>query len=167
MTRKTLAFVAAIAAATLLATATVDAQPGPGWGMGQGQGMGRGMGLNPNAPWRERFAAIDTNGDGVITKDEVATQAEMVFAAMDADSSGALTKEEYMGVRMGAQRGYNPARVDAMQKQKAARFAPMDRNGDGTVTLAEFAADHQAMFTAMDRDGDGRVTPAEFRGRHW
>ena len=64
MTRKTLAFVAAIAAATFLATAPVDAQPGPGWGMGQGMGMGRGMGLNPNAPWRERFAAIDTNGDG-------------------------------------------------------------------------------------------------------
>ena len=86
---------------------------------------------------------------------------------MDADSSGSLTKDEYMSVRMGSQRGYNQARMDAMQQQKANRFAPMDTNRDGTVSEAEFLADHDAMFAKMDRNGDGRVVPAEFRGHRW
>lgn len=173
MTLKTVAFATVLLGSIAAAVSLAEAQPGMGMGMGQGQGMGmgqgmgRGMGLNPNAPWRERFALLDENKDGVISKAEAAAQAEAVFAAMDADSSGALTKEEYMSVRMGAQRGWNPARADAMQQQKAARFQPMDTDRDGTVSKAEFLAGHEALFAAMDRDGDGRVTPAEFRSRRW
>ncbi|SFK38414.1 hypothetical protein [Methylophaga sulfidovorans] len=40
------------------------------------------------------FAHIDTNGDGVITKDEATTAALKRFEKMDANGDGQVTKEE-------------------------------------------------------------------------
>ncbi len=164
--RLTIALV--VATATAIAVGPSFAQgPGGGPGMGMGMGMGRGMG-NPEAPWRARFAQIDENKDGVIDRTELQAQAGGVFDAMDADSSGAITLEEYKAVRMGPQRGWNPARQAMMQNRKIARFAPMDANRDGSVTRAEFVAYHgDVMFARMDRNGDGRVTPLEFRRHGW
>lgn len=144
---------------------------GPGWGMGQGRGMGMGQGRgmnNPDAPWRVRFASLDENHDGFISRDELRSNASGVFDAMDGDGDGQLTLAEYKSVRMGAQRGLNPARESMMQSRKVARFAPMDTNRDGKVSRAEFLTAHgEAMFARMDRDGDGRVTPLEFRRHGW
>ncbi|MCI5119194.1 MAG: RNA polymerase subunit sigma-70 [Candidatus Electrothrix sp. LOE1_4_5] len=50
------------------------------------------------------------------------------------------------------------------------RFAELDTNKDGNVTLSEFmAVDHprgedqaKAMFKAKDTDNDGKLTQAEF-----
>lgn len=157
MTWKTIALATTLFVTAATAALPAGAQPaGPGWGGGR-----------PDAPWRERFATLDTNGDGAITKAEFVDGAGAVFAAMDADSSGDLTKAEYMAVRMGPQWGGNPDRMAAMQARKAGRFATMDTNGDGRASRAEFMADHEKQFAAMDRNGDGRVIPAEFRGRHW
>lgn len=177
MKRRTLAltFIAAGALAVAFATMpTADAQPGPGmgWGQGagrgQGAGMGGGMGMGrPDAPWRERFAAIDTDGNGTISAAEMREQAEGVFAAMDVNSDNRLTREEYMAVRMGAQRGYNPDRQALMQSRKAARFGTWDTDRDGFVSAAEFAKGHEAEFRDADRNGDGVLTPVEFRGRNW
>lgn len=157
MTFKTIALATVLFVTAVGAALPAGAQPmGPGWGGGR-----------PDAPWRERFATLDTNHDGVITKAEFVAGAGDVFAAMDADSSGDLTKDEFMAVRMGPQWGGNPDRMAAMQAQKAGRFSAMDTNGDGRASRAEFMAEHEREFAAMDRNGDGRVIPAEFRGRHW
>lgn len=157
MTRKRLTLALVVSAAALVAASPSWAQPaGPGWGGGR-----------PDAPWRERFAQMDTDHDGALTKAEFLSEAASVFDAMDADSSGALTKEEYMAVRMGPQGGGNPARQETMQARKAARFQPMDTDGDGRVNRAEFLAGHEREFALADRNGDGRVTAEEFRDRHW
>jgi hypothetical protein len=42
-------------------------------------------------------------------------------------------------------------------------FALMDRDGDGTVSLAEFQAAHESIFKAMDADKDGTVSMEEMR----
>lgn len=167
MTRRTTLFITALAVAVVSAAAA-----GPtlaqGWGWGGGQGMGQGQGMGrADAPWRERFAAIDVDKDGAISAAEMASNAGAVFDVMDADSSGTITREEYMTVRLGAQQGLNKARETERQTAKAARFAPMDTNRDGKVDRAEFVAAAEARFRAADRNHDGRVTPAEFRGRIW
>mgnify|MGYP001765219987 CR=1 FL=1 len=172
MTRRTALLATALVAATTLGLALgpTHAQGwGPGMGPGMGQGMGGGMGGgNPDAPWRQRFSTLDENADGVIDRNEFLTQAEGVFAAMDADTDGQLTLEEYKAVRMGPQRGLNPAREAMMQQRKVERFAPMDTNRDGRVGRDEFLAAHGGqMFKAMDGDGDGRITPQEFRRHGW
>lgn len=151
-----------------LAVPPALAQGGGGRGIGMGMGGMGGMGMgNPDAPWRQRFASIDANSDGVLTRDEMRSNAEAVFAAMDADDDGKLTHDEYMSVRMGPRLGGNPARMEARQKEKAARFWKMDTNGDGKVDRAEFLKGAEARFASTDRNGDGRVTPQEFRARGW
>jgi hypothetical protein len=153
---------------------------GQGYPMGQGFGTGQGFGMmpgfgagpmpgwrDPNAPGRGRFATVDANEDGLVSDEEAASQADMVFTAMDADDDGALTTDEYMAVRMGPATGVNPEREAAMMTRKAERFDPMDADTDGKVTKAEFMAASQAQFTAADGDGDGRVTPWEMRSSVW
>lgn len=147
-----------------LVAVTMAAAPAVAQGYGPGGGMGMG---NPDAPWRQRFAAIDTNSDGLISKIEMRENAEGVFAAMDTNGDGALTVEEYMSVRMGPQLGRNPARMEMRQKDKAARFPAMDENRDGKVDRAEFLRGAEMRFTSADRNRDGTVTPLEFRARAW
>jgi hypothetical protein len=139
-------------AAIMLAPLPVTAQ--------QGQGSGRG------GMMVERFQIIDQNEDGVIVADEAAAWHEAVFFAMDADDDGALTMDEYMAVRMGSGGGNNPERMAARHEQKATRFAPMDGDGDGVVSQAEFMAGGLARFEAADTNDDGKATVWEFRSQH-
>ncbi|MDM7932831.1 hypothetical protein [Tabrizicola sp.] len=141
---------------------------GPGWGFpGWGQGMmppGMGMGMGSMGMG---MPAMDADQDGVISAEEAAAHAEVMFVAMDADQDGVLVAEEIGGGRMDMMRRMNPARSAAMQERHAARFAAMDADGDGKVTMIEFLAAEKAQYDAADTDGDGKVTPWELRGQMW
>ena len=115
-----------------------------------------------------RFQAIDENSDKVITAAEAMTNVENVFAAIDQDQSGTITMEEYMAVRLGPQQNHEEGRQGGRQAEqkaaKAARYAPMDTDGDGLVSKAEFTAAAKTRFAAADANADGSVTPEEFQG---
>ncbi len=83
---------------------------------------------------KERFATMDSNKDGVVTKDELTAQ----LAARMGDSSPP------------------PQMVDAM-------FERLDANEDGKITAAEVEAIETARFDEMDTDKDGTLTPEERR----
>src|SRR5690606_30134690 len=73
----------------------------------------------------------------------------------------AVTRAEFVDRRL--PRSELPsARVDSQRRALEARFAAIDANGDGRVTLAEYTAYGLRVFLRLDRDGDGRVTRAEF-----
>jgi hypothetical protein len=117
-------FGAAALAAAILAGAPAMAQRGP-----QGP-LTRDAYL---AMQKERFAAMDVNHDGIVTKEELTAQ---------------------IAQRMGET---PPAdRVDAM-------FKLIDSDGDGKATVAEAEAAEAARFTALDTDHDGTLTPEERR----
>ncbi len=145
-------------------------------GKGMGQGMGNGMrrqdgaraGMSQPQGGRhmmERFSIIDQNDDGRISDDEAAAQREFVFASMDGDDDGELTEEEFMSVFMGRGDSRNSERVEQRQQEKQARFAPMDKDNSGKVSIAEWMAEGQERFASADTDKDGIVTPWEFRSR--
>jgi Ca2+-binding EF-hand superfamily protein len=91
-----------------------------------------------------RFAAIDTNRDGSISKDEVAAMQAKALAEAQANE----------------------------QKQLEASFKKLDTNKDNALSLAEFRAaapplrarqTADQMLAELDTNKDGKVTSAEYR----
>jgi len=131
--------------------------------MAEGQMAERPMREGPMAdgPGRdgraEVFAHLDSNHDGVITRDEFmkagpgdARVERRVFVMRDGDGPG--RDGPGMGMRGGAMRGHMIERMDA--------------NHDGRVSLAEAEARALEAFDRADANHDGVVTPEERAAAH-
>jgi Ca2+-binding EF-hand superfamily protein len=94
----------------------------------------------------QAFQAMDTDGDGTVSKDEFATWLQKMRCQMPQSGAGASL----------------PSADDI--------FMQLDANGDGALTPDELAGMHHKMrllreeqlFQAMDTNGDGEVSQAEF-----
>lgn len=69
-------------------------------GNGQGQARGQNQGKGGNGPGRIIHAAMsteanDTDGNGVITRQEFVDVSEQIFIALDRDNDGALTLADF------------------------------------------------------------------------
>lgn len=103
----------------------------------------------------ERFAAIDTNGDGAVSKAEAEAARAAKFAEADANGDGALTLEEITAHR-------DTERSEKRAKRQQAMFERGDKNGDGVITVDEFAKPGKR-FDRADADGDGLITQDEMK----
>jgi len=137
---------------------------------------------------KTRFAEIDANKDGVITREEAdafrdARQKQMhdeMFDRLDANKDGQISREEFDSFHRGgamAERG--DARQDMAGEVGHGRmehgmgrggmmmhgdlFAKADANGDGKVTLSEATSKALELFDQADANHDGTVTPEERR----
>ena len=90
-----------------------------------------------------------------MTVAEMTQKAQEHAAAVDLDKDGFVTPAET--------RAYREQQREA---RAAARFAAMDANKDGKVSVAEFSAEHTARIQAMDANGDGVVDRSEMRAAH-
>jgi Ca2+-binding EF-hand superfamily protein len=88
------------------------------------------------------FADFDLNRDGKVTRDEVGKVMAARFAA--ASHNGTMTQEEFATLHM-----------QKFQERTAQMFHRLDWNGDGKLSLDEFASPQRARFEMMDRDGMG------------
>lgn len=111
-------------------------------------------GEKPQRLPHDKFAQIDTNHDGAISRDEAAAAPMLSskFDEIDADHDGRVM----------------PAELKAYAKThrggaKGGAFGKMDSNGDGVVTRDEVAANPKLArkFDEADMDHDGRVTLEE------
>ena len=109
---------------------------------------------------------IDTNGDGMISKDEWIAFQEKVFDMLDTDKSGTIDKKEFMksdtdAVGAFATGGFaRGLRTDEM-------FKKFDTDGDGTISKDEWLKFHTKMFEMMDTNPGhkGFVDQHQFFGR--
>lgn len=144
------------------------------------------------AELRRVFELFDRDGDGRITRDELAESLERlgmvapgdelaaVIARIDADGDGCVDIDEFADLydavmhRGGAGEGEDDHDEEADMRQA---FNVFDRNGDGFITVDELGAvlaslgmkqgrehdDCRRMIGQVDRDGDGRVDFGEFK----
>lgn len=96
------------------------------------------------------LTALDTDGDGALSRAEFMVLREEMFARIDSDGSGALTEAEVTAAQEAA--------AERMRQKRD--LWSQDADGDGQLTLAEFTSKTPG-FDRADRDGDGVLSQAE------
>jgi Ca2+-binding EF-hand superfamily protein len=105
------------------------------------------------------LAKLDTNHDGVVSQDEYVAAAKAKFAALDTQGTGQVTAQQIATSQVAQQRDLKfaehevkklDANSDGVISQSEylaasqSRFAKLDKNGDGFITEDEMPAHHWA-----------------------
>jgi Ca2+-binding EF-hand superfamily protein len=98
-----------------------------------------------------RFAELDKNGDGKLSRDEFAGPPGL-FGRLDADGDGTISKDEAARAPAGPGGALFADRIRAM-----------DKNGDGKVSRDEFIGPPQ-LFDRLDTNKDGAIGPEDRPG---
>lgn len=102
------------------------------------------------------LAMMDMDRDGMVSKVEMLT----FFDAVDSNGDGLISKEEAMAHKE-RMKSEMKARREAMKSMSPEeRFNHMDKNGDGSLDANEFRGP-QPMFEKIDVDGNGSLSPKE------
>lgn len=92
--------------------------------------------------------AIDKNGDGIVSVDEVSNDALAAFRRNDRNGNDSLSPAEFTAHRGG---GGEPTTEQALEQQGASdplavRWARLDNDGDGEATFEEYRALGETQF---------------------
>ncbi|MCX8476153.1 MAG: EF-hand domain-containing protein [Sphingomonas sp.] len=105
----------------------------------------------------------DANNDGAVTKAEMLADVDARFAKLDANKDGKISKDERPGGDGAGRGGRMLSRIDtdgdgaiSLDEQRAQatrRFERVDANKDGTIDQAERDAARDKMRARMERRG--------------
>jgi Ca2+-binding EF-hand superfamily protein len=102
-----------------------------------------------------KLKAADTNGDGVISREEAKALPRLAqhFDQIDADKNGSISMDELKA---------------AHAHQRQAHFDRMDTDRDGKLSRAEVERFPRMAdkFNVLDANGDGYITKDELKAGH-
>jgi len=152
--------VAIVACAVMITAATAWAQQEQ-----QKKAAGRGTAKEAMARRVESFwKNADTNKDGVLDLKEYLAIQQKEFTRMDANGDGKLTREEMAAPRKESPRARTKAQEQAGQGEGIKRlFANADANGDGKISREEAPEQISNRFDRIDSNGDGFITVQEIQ----
>lgn len=107
------------------------------------------------------IAALDTNHDGVVTREEAlaasTARVDKLFATLDTDHDGTLTQAEFDQAR--------DQRIARAQERAQERFKAQDKNADGLLSKEEVAGLPMLAqrFDRLDTNKDGQLSQEELR----
>ncbi len=104
-------------------------------------------GGGPQRP--SRFDEIDTNHDGVITRDEFLAGEKKRFDEFDTNHDGKIDAKEVAS---------SPPLMERNLKTAERMLKQWDADGDGVVTAEEFNKNAADRFAKQDPDGTGKIT---------
>jgi Ca2+-binding EF-hand superfamily protein len=107
---------------------------------------------------QKRFDKLDTNHDGVVTKEEYLAAATAMYGEFDAQHNGKVTAREIAA---------SPRAQERVARVTQRIVKHLDTNGDGVVSQAEYLAAAQKRFTRLDKNGDGFIDSDELPARRW
>jgi EF hand len=126
------------------------------------------------APGSDRFAKLDADGNGSVTRAEIDARTADRFAKLDGDRDGFVTKAEMTAhheamkakrAERAAKHGGDNAKHAEHRAERAGErgdyFARRDADNDGRLSLAEFQAGGAKRFERLDSDKNGTVTRDE------
>ena len=139
----------------------------------------------------KKFTTADANADGLLTQDEMLAAREQLhqeraakrFAKLDTDENGSLSVEEFQAGKPpagkhcgGSKRKFSRHETSATREQHhqeraAKRFAKLDTDENGSLSVEEFQAGKppagkhgsrsERKFSRLDMDGDGMLSSIE------
>lgn len=106
-------------------------------------------------------AEFDHNGDGVVSYSEFFSSRQQRLAAMDIAGTAQISADGYQAEY--ADRLDQRLATDrlAQLKQTAVRFAAVDSNQDGQISLAEYQQSGERAFAFIDQNQDGVISQAD------
>ncbi|CAJ0795544.1 hypothetical protein LMG19083_02739 [Ralstonia psammae] len=110
------------------------------------------------------FKAIDTNGDGQVSRDEAKGHAwlEKNFDQIDTNHDGQLSKDELAAWH----KAHKGEMHEKMAQRFDAKFKAADKDNDGSLTKDEVQAGMPRLaksFDQIDANHDGKITEDEIR----
>lgn len=106
----------------------------------------------------KRLKAADTNGDGVLTKDEAPQRLRERFDEADANGDGKLDSEEQERVVAEFVKRTSPGLAELLEQVKA-----IDTDGNGKLSLEESLESSKQRFAKVDANGDGKLEEQELK----